>query len=174
VLDQEIGWYILLKQGWPCFQKTLEKHKHLQEGLNKWMHNKFRINLINIEERKKICIESWSKLLAFNFWRWKLSPNNFMLLGSNFWHWKLNPNSYMFLRSNFGKIFSRFIKYCPQTLKTNLIWEIYERLKFWNNKSPSFRTSTWSPGEKLHLNVFLTERHIVYYREGSGASSQRL
>jgi hypothetical protein len=29
-------------------------------------------------------------------------------------------------------------------------------------------------GEKWHLGVVLAERHIVYYREGSGASSQRL
>jgi hypothetical protein len=30
------------------------------------------------------------------------------------------------------------------------------------------------PVEKCHLNVILAERHIIYYREGSGASSQRL
>jgi hypothetical protein len=31
-----------------------------------------------------------------------------------------------------------------------------------------------NPEEKWHLNVVPTERHKVYYREGSGASSQRL
>jgi len=31
-----------------------------------------------------------------------------------------------------------------------------------------------SLGEKWHLDVIPVERHIMYYREGSGASSQRL
>jgi len=31
-----------------------------------------------------------------------------------------------------------------------------------------------SLGEKWHLHVVLAEKHKIYYREGSGASSQRL
>jgi hypothetical protein len=38
-------------------------------------------------------------------------------------------------------------------------------LKFWDNKSPE---------KKWHLNVVPTERHKIYYREGSGASSQNM
>ncbi len=67
-------------------------------------------------------------------------------------------------------IFSRVIRFCPCTLKIDLIWEIYKRPKFGNNNSANFG----SFGEKWHLDVVPMERHIVYYREGSGASSQRL
>jgi hypothetical protein len=35
------------------------------------------------------------------------------------------------------KIFLRGIRYCPCIIKTDLIWKIYERPKFWNNKSSS-------------------------------------
>jgi hypothetical protein len=57
-----------------------------------------------------------------------------------------------------------------QIEKIDLIWKKYERLKFWDNKSSNFG----SPKEKWHLDVIPMERHIVYYREGSGASSERL
>jgi hypothetical protein len=37
-----------------------------------------------------------------------------------------------------GKKISRAIRYYPCALKIDLIWEKYERPKFWDNKSPSF------------------------------------
>jgi hypothetical protein len=62
------------------------------------------------------------------------------------------------------------IKYGPYIFKTNLIWERYERPKFWDKKSPNFGT----PRKKWHLDVVPMERHIIYYKEGSGGSSQKL
>jgi hypothetical protein len=72
-----------------------------------------------------------------------------------------------------GNIFSRAIRYYCHTFKINLIWKRYERPKFWNNKSPSSRTIR-VPVEKWHLDVISIEKHIAYYREGGGASSQKL
>jgi hypothetical protein len=39
--------------------------------------------------------------------------------------------------------------------------------KVWDSKSPNF-------GEIMPLDVALLENHIIYYREGSDASSQKL
>ncbi len=47
-----------------------------------------------------------------------------------------------------GNIFSRAIRNFLRTFKTNLIWKRYECPKFWDNKSPSFGTSTWESQEK--------------------------
>jgi hypothetical protein len=68
------------------------------------------------------------------------------------------------------KIFSRDIRYCLRTIKKNLIWKRYKPPKFWNNKNPNFGSFR----EKWHFDVVLAERHKIYYKEGSGASSQRL
>jgi len=81
-----------------------------------------------------------------------------------------------------GKIFFRAINYYFCIFKTDLIWEIYEHPKFWDSKSPSFGIVRvlvlglpfGSPREKWHLDVVPMERHKIYYKEGSGASSQRL
>jgi hypothetical protein len=43
---------------------------------------------------------------------------------------------------NVGKIFLRIIKYCICIFKIDLIWERYEHPKFWESKSPNFRTPT--------------------------------
>jgi hypothetical protein len=67
-------------------------------------------------------------------------------------------------------MFSKAIRYCPCPIKTNFIWKRYEHLNSWDNESPNLG----SPRGKWHLDVILVERHKVYYREGSGASSQRL
>jgi hypothetical protein len=75
-------------------------------------------------------------------------------------------------RSNWGvlyiirKIFLRAIKYCPHIFKK--IW--FEK----DMKTTILGLAFENPEEKWHLDVVRTERHIVYYREGSGASSQRL
>jgi hypothetical protein len=45
---------------------------------------------------------------------------------------------------------------------------------FGYNKSPNFGTVFGSLGKKCHLDVAPMESHKVYYREGSGAFSQRL
>jgi len=73
-----------------------------------------------------------------------------------------------------GNIFSRDIKYCPCIFKINLIWERYEHSMFWDNKVLVSGLPLRSPGKKWHLDVVPTERHKIYYREGNGASSQRL
>jgi hypothetical protein len=64
-----------------------------------------------------------------------------------------------------GKIFAKVIRYFSLNFKTYLIWERYERPKIWDIKSPI---------KKWHLDVILAERHRVYYREGSDASSKKL
>ncbi len=51
-----------------------------------------------------------------------------------------------------------------------MIWKRYKCPKFWDNMNPSFE----NPEEKWHLDVVPVERHKVYYRERSGASSQKL
>ncbi len=58
--------------------------------------------------------------------------------------------------------------------KKNLIWEKYEHSKFWDNKSPNFGTPTWEFWGKVTFGCNPMERHKIYYREGIGASSQRL
>jgi hypothetical protein len=63
-----------------------------------------------------------------------------------------------------GKILLRVIRYFLLILK-NLIWNRYKRPKFWDNKSLR---------EKWHLDIIPMERHKLYYKERSGASSQRL
>jgi hypothetical protein len=73
-----------------------------------------------------------------------------------------------------GKIFSKVIKYFPCTLEKDLIWELYERPKFWIGKVPILELPLGSPGKKWHLDVVPAKRYKVYYREGNGASSQRL
>jgi hypothetical protein len=74
-----------------------------------------------------------------------------------------------------GNIFSKNIRYCLHTFEKDLIWNKYEHPKFWDSKSPNFGTPTWEfRGKKWHLDVVPMDRHKIYYREGSGASSQRL
>jgi hypothetical protein len=81
------------------------------------------------------------------------------------------------MRSNWNmlytieKIFSKAIRYFLRILEIDFIWKRYERPKLLqDNKNPSFRT----PKKKWHLNVVPAKRDRVYYREGNGASSQRL
>jgi len=64
-----------------------------------------------------------------------------------------------------GSIFSRAIKYYRCTFKIDLIWERYECQKIWDNKKSQGKVTF---GCSPHV------KHIVYYREGGGASSQRL
>jgi hypothetical protein len=45
--------------------------------------------------------------------------------------------------------FLKAIKYLFRILKTNLIWKIYERPKFWDNKSLNFGTPTWESQGKV-------------------------
>jgi len=45
---------------------------------------------------------------------------------------------------------------------------------FKTTKVPILGLPFGSIGEKWHLDVVLVEKHKVYYKEGSGASSQRL
>jgi hypothetical protein len=51
---------------------------------------------------------------------------------------------------------------------------IYERPKFWENNNLSFGIPIRESQEKWYLDVVSIKRHIIYYREGSGAFSQRL
>jgi hypothetical protein len=59
------------------------------------------------------------------------------------------------MRSDWGvlyiieNIFLRLIKWCPLIVKTDLILEIYEHLKFWDNKNPNFGTPTWESRRKV-------------------------
>jgi hypothetical protein len=69
-----------------------------------------------------------------------------------------------------GNIFSRTLKY----------WACIHK-KIWFEKDmnvQSFRITRiptlGSPKEKWHLGVVRVKKHKLYYREGSGASSQRL
>jgi hypothetical protein len=57
--------------------------------------------------------------------------------------------------------------------------DIFEGYKFvlrklWTSKVLGQQVLIGSPEEKWHLDVIPTKRHKLYYREGSGASSQRL
>jgi hypothetical protein len=52
----------------------------------------------------------------------------------------------------------------------NLIWWRYEHPKFQDSKNPNFGIFE----KKCHLDVTLVESQRIYYRKGSGASSQRL
>jgi hypothetical protein len=76
------------------------------------------------------------------------------------------------MRSNWNvlytveKIFSRAIRHLPRAFKTKILFEKNMNIK-------SFGT-LGSLGEKWHLDVVLMEMHIIYYKERSGASSQRL
>jgi len=45
---------------------------------------------------------------------------------------------------------------------------------FGTTKVPVLGLPLGSPKEKWHLDVVLMDKHIIYYREGSGSSSQRL
>ncbi len=45
---------------------------------------------------------------------------------------------------------------------------------FGTRKVPILELPLRSPKKKCHLDVSPTENHIVYYKEESGASSQRL
>jgi hypothetical protein len=71
-------------------------------------------------------------------------------------------------------IFSRVIRYFFCTLENDLIWELYQRPKFWIRKVPILGLQFGSPGKNWHLDVIPVEKYKVYYKEGSGASSQRL
>jgi hypothetical protein len=59
-------------------------------------------------------------------------------------------------------------------IQKNLIKGIYECPKFHENKNPNFGTPTWESRKIYHLDVTLMESHKIYYKEGSGVSSQRL
>jgi hypothetical protein len=72
------------------------------------------------------------------------------------------------------KIFLKAIKYCPHVFQTCLIWERYERSKFWDNKSPNFGTPTWESWNKVLFECAPMETQKIYYKDRSGASFQRL
>jgi hypothetical protein len=55
-------------------------------------------------------------------------------------------------------------------IQEGLIWGRYECPKFWDNNSPICGI----PKKKCHLDVAPMESHKVYYKEGSGASFQKL
>jgi hypothetical protein len=61
------------------------------------------------------------------------------------------------------------------TFKANLMWEIYMNVQsFGRTIILVLGLPFESPKEKWHLDVVSTKKHIIYYREGSGAFSQRL
>jgi hypothetical protein len=72
------------------------------------------------------------------------------------------------------KIFLRLIKYFLHMFQTHLIWRRYEHDNFWDNKSPSLGTLIWESWEKMLFGCSPHRESKKYYREGSGASSQRL
>jgi hypothetical protein len=55
-----------------------------------------------------------------------------------------------------------------------LIWKRMGVQSFRTTKVPVLGLPLGRPKEKWHLDVVPMERHIVYYREGNGVSSQRL
>jgi hypothetical protein len=59
-------------------------------------------------------------------------------------------------------------------LQKNLIWGTYEHPKFQTTKVWILGLSLKSPKKKYHLDVALTKSQRMYYKEESGASSQRL
>jgi hypothetical protein len=84
----------------------------------------------------------------------KQKPNDFRL-GHVIHHWKKKFKHYKILPLH-----------APNTLFLRKI----ECPKFWDIKNPNLG----SLGKKCHLDVAPTESHIIYYRDGSGASSQGL
>jgi hypothetical protein len=104
-----------------------------------------------------ICMSYDQKKGCKSNWKFDFQPQIPWKQGSNeVWWGVLNT---------IEKTFSRAIKCHIFHSKKDLIWKRYERSKFWDNKNH---------GERWHLHVVLTERHRIYSREGSGASSQRL
>jgi hypothetical protein len=55
-------------------------------------------------------------------------------------------------------------------LQTSFFWGKYECPKFSDNNNPNFGIPTW----ECHLDVAPVKNHRIYYKEGSGASSQRV
>jgi hypothetical protein len=72
------------------------------------------------------------------------------------------------------KTFWRGVRNCFHIFKINLIWKYMNVQSYGMVKVPILGLRLGSPREKWHLDVILVERHRIYYREGSGASSQRL
>jgi hypothetical protein len=72
------------------------------------------------------------------------------------------------------KYFEGAIRYNPHIFKIILIWENYECPKFWDNKSFNFGTFIWGSRGKVTFQCNPMVRHKLYYREGTGAFSQRL
>jgi len=65
----------------------------------------------------------------------------------------------------FGNISNlKAIKYCLHIFKNYLIWERHERLRFWNNKNPTFGTLTWKYGRKVtfEYNPYGKAQNIVW------------
>jgi hypothetical protein len=73
------------------------------------------------------------------------------------------------------KIFARAIRYFPRIFFKKPWFEKYMNIQsFGITKVPILGLPLGSSKEKWHLDVVPAERHRVYYREGSGASSERL
>jgi hypothetical protein len=79
------------------------------------------------------------------------------------------------LQYTIGKIFLRAIKYCPCVLQKKPCFEKDMNIQsFGITIIPILGLPLGSPRKKCHLDVALAKSHRIYYREGSGASSQRL
>jgi len=73
-----------------------------------------------------------------------------------------------------GKIFSRTIRYFPRTLIKTWFEKNMNVQSFGTIRIPILGLPLGSPREKWHLDIITAERHIIYYKEGSCVSSQRL
>ncbi len=89
--------------------------------------------------------------------------------------WKQGSNEVWLERviHHWKSIFKGY-KIVPSHIKNKFDLRKIWASKVWDNKSPNLGLPLGNPEEKWHLDAIPMERHIIYYREGSGASSQRL
>jgi hypothetical protein len=111
--------------------------------------------------------ELWSKeMLGFKLGIWLLTTNPLRVkvklspIGACHTPWKYIFEGYKILHPH-----------APNKFDLRKIWM---SKVLGQQKSPFWDSYLGVPGKKCHLGIACTKSHRVYYREGSGASSQRL
>jgi hypothetical protein len=164
-------WELHSCKSYECLEPWLERQTNTKLGLQEVIRNILKrtcLKCLHIVHLDMICMHydqkkgAWVKLEI-----WHPTINPLKLGGQMRFDWSV--------LYTIGKIFSKAIRYYICTHKINLIWEIYKRPKFWNNNSLNFGTPTWESRGKMTFGCSpCGEAHSIYYKEGIGASSQRL
>jgi len=112
------------------------------------------------------------KARCFDLCKWALKlQESRRTPSSHFWESEFHPHTCLKVGCD---TFWRVIRNCLHIFKIDLIWKYMNVQSYGIVKVPILGLRLGSPKEKWHLNVILVERHRIYYREGNGASSQRL